>query len=330
MAPHRSAEPWKSVFSYPDALYGIEWLVAASGGASLFSLEAYFQGYSSCDGAKPTPAFENVLLPLIRQIVRHHLIPDRTAVLSKIHAAYRPSSAAPRTLREDHLFTALYGPEHSTHDEWLPSTGRYYFIPVIPMLADASADKLFSAVIDDAFYGKHLADPIAKKKYFDGLYPAAGTGGAWFVNLGPNWLIANPNENKDTDADFEFPLPVNAGLRAKGALPPHTFGILREAPGRISMHLSNHRIDSGADVWNSEFLENGKPCDYVSNTYIANPSDSATRKSVFEIHGLTGDKPVVQVTAGKHGAYDSSWEQGVLTIVMDHNGTMDVEIEFER
>lgn len=330
MAPHRSAAPWKSVFSYPDAMYGIEWLIGASGGAALFSLEAYFQGYSSCDGSQLTPAFETVILPLVRQIVSHGLIPDRAAVRDKIKAAYRPSQPAPRTLREDHLFTGLYGPEHSTHFEWLPSTGRYYFIPVIPRLADASADTLFPIVIDDAFYRENLVDPAAKRKYFDALYPAAGTGDAWFVNMGANWFLANPNENQDATAAFEFPLAVNQGLRVSGSLPPHTFGILREAPGRIFIHLSNHRIDSLADVWNNTYLEQEKPCDYVSSTYIARPTDSATRQSVIVLKGVRKEAVDVHVSIGRNGVFDTVSEQGEFTITLSHNGTMDVDIDLNH
>lgn len=330
MAPHRSAQPWKSVFSYPDALYGIEWLVAASGGASLFSLEAFFQGYSSCDGSRTTPAFDNVILPLIRQIIQHKLIPDRDAVRARIKAAYRPSQAAPRTLREDHLFTALYGPENSTHYEWLPSTGRYYFIPIIPMLADESANALFPTVIDDEFYKDNLVNPEAKKNFFDNLYPAAGSGGAWFVNNGAAWLFANPNENSNTTAGFDFQLSDRQDLRAAGSLPPHTFGILRQRPGGVSLHISNYRIDSDADVWDNQYLNNEQYCDYVLNKYISNPTDSTIRTTVIELLGLQGERPEVRLVAGKLGRLKSEWEPGELKLILDHNGTMDIEIDWKK
>ncbi|HOY62773.1 MAG: Glycosyl hydrolase family 98 [bacterium ADurb.Bin236] len=325
-APHRSATPWKSVFSYPDALYGIEWMIAASGGASLFSLEAYFQGYSSCDGKKLTPAFENVILPLIRQIIKHRFIPDRDSALAKIKTAYRPSQAAPRALREDHLFKSLYGPEYSSHYEWLPSTGRYYFIPIIPMLAEASTDALFQNVIDDGIYKDNLVSPVGKKKYFDALYPAEGEGDAWFVNVGGNWLVANPNENLDIPVSFDLPLSINAGARVSGVLSPHTFAIIHEGPGRVFLHLSNYRVDSSVDVWNNDYLNQKQPCDYVADKYISNPTDNVARRTMIALSGFTGGIPDAIVNIGQYGEYKIEHGEGALHIKLDHNGTMDVEI----
>lgn len=322
----RSKESWKSVFTYPEALYGTEWLIGAAGGASLFSLEAYFQGYSTCDGSAMTPAFEYVVLPTIRKIIGDGLIATKEEALSKIKVAYHPGEAAPRALQEDHLFTGLYGPSETTEYEWLPSTGRYYFIPIIPALADKSVDEKFAFVIDDEYYGKNLVKTEKKKELFDKYYPSVGSGDSWLVNVGDHWYFANPNENTDITTTFEFAPVATPGMALSGKIGPHTFGTVKEKDGGLRIYINNYRTDKGATVWENKLIEEGKTCDFVSET-TKNPPDEELRESVIAVAGKGPEELKIDVEFGRRGSFSVDGDgAGGTVITLSHNGPADIAI----
>lgn len=324
----RGREQWKSVFTFPDAQHGMEWLLGVAGGATVFSLEPYSIGYSSCEGDQLTPAFQNVLLPLMRKIIRDKLIPGREQVIQKIKAAYHPLKENDKVLRNDALFKGLYGAEESTQYEWLPSTGRYYYLPVLPVLSDDNVLNKFPFVFDSAYYEKNLSSQEKKKTFFDALYPETGKGDAWFVNFGENWYIVNPNENRDITASFEFSLKSNAKITISGSISHHTFAIVKEKPHGISIHLSNYMIDSDADVWdNPDFPENN-PCEYVNKKYIPNPTDNKLRQSIIVIKGSSISKDKIKVSTGKRGNFKTSKNGDTITVKINHNGTVDMEVKY--
>ncbi len=57
--PKAEAESWKSLFTFPEVLFGIDWLVGLSAGATVFAIEAPFHGFGPLDAATPSPAFEH-------------------------------------------------------------------------------------------------------------------------------------------------------------------------------------------------------------------------------------------------------------------------------
>jgi len=318
---------WASIFTYPDALFGMEWLMAAAGGATTFSLEAPFHGFASLGTGRTTPAFDNVLLPLIRMILSHGLIPTREEVREKMKIAYQPTHAVPPELNFDDLFKGLYGPEERSWYEWLPSTGRYYFLPILPVLAGPEVAGLFPTVFDDVTYAEELADTDRKRAFFDARYPSTGKGDSWFVNLGDRWFFANPNENRDVTTTFSFAPGQPSGGSLSGSLSPHTFGICIEEKGRLRIHLSNYRIDSEVDVWSDPDLVNEDPMGYVDNIYIPDPTDEALRRTVLRIEGLDAE-PGLDITG--HDGFECTTsfraEPGTYELEIDHNGPVDLTV----
>ena len=85
-------------------------------------------------------------------------------------------------------------------------------------------------------------------------------------------------------------------------------------------------IDSDKDVWdNPDFRVS---CEYVENRYIRNPTDGVTRNSRIVFRGVGGKEPEATVVMGRHGNHESYMHGTDFILDMNHNGTVDIEIEF--
>ena len=320
----RSAPDWKAVFTYPDALFGIDWLIAAAGGATVFSLECPYHGFAVPEQGQFTPAWHNVILPLTRMLINNQLIPSREEVKARIKVAYHAENINPCEINGDSLFRGLYGPELASLWEWLPSTGRYYFLPILPKLADEKVLGSYPHLITTTSYARDfMFKAAAKQAYFNSIYPQIGTGDAWFMNFRNNWYIANPNENRDITTTFSFPLITDPANSLGGSISAHTFIIVREEPGILNIHLSNYRIDSDKDVWESGIVD-FNPDTYLPH-YLNCPSDGELRKSVITLTAATA--PTLSSITGTNGyTCTTDFTNGVCTIIIEHNGPVDLRI----
>jgi alpha-L-fucosidase len=314
---------WSSVFSFPDALFGLDWLADLAGGATVFSLEAPFHGFG--DANRFSPAFEQVLLPLIRLILVERLIPTRDEVSAKMEVAYQPLDDHPPELWGDELFRGLYGPSRRSLFEWLPSTGRYFYLPILPVLSTAAERARFPEVVDAARWAAELTDLDAKRAFFDARYPAVGEGDAWFVGFPGRWFAFNPNENQDVTATFRFPLE-DAGLALSGSFGPHTFAIVLPRADGLDVHLSNYRVDTLADVWSRPPLTGDDVSAYLDG-YFADPTDHALRPSRLAVEGLAA-KAHVDIEAGPEVLVADRFEDGAHRLDVEHNGPVTLRLRW--
>jgi hypothetical protein len=327
----RTSDDWMAVFTFPDALFGLDWLTALSNGATVFSLEAPFHGYAGPDALQATPAFLQVLLPLIRQMLSRPLIPTLPQVLARVPAAALPAGPNPTWLQDDALFQGLYGPAESSLYEWLPSTGRYGVVAVLPALAGPESLAPFARVWDDATLTGELASPGARAALLEPLCPPPSSGDAWVVPLPGAWALANPRENEDVDATFLLLTASHPDVTLAGSLPAHTFALAFEDDDALRLHLSNHRIDSDADVWGNPLLEADDPMGWVSQVYLAGGNGAPLRTTSLRVVGPWSAAPAVQATPTAGIALDQAWDAatGTLQLSIGHNGPVDVAIPWE-
>ncbi len=244
---------WESLYTYPEIMFGIEWMMAAAGGATLYSLEAPFHGIADFWGGNPrfVPAWNEVLLPLSRKIVYGNLIVPKDEMKEKIQVAYLPDRVMPGEFQNDELFQGLYGPEVSSMYEWLPSSGRYYYLPVIPQYANPESYIDFPLIVTTQRYEKEfLANQKVKQEYFNALYPELSQGSAWVVEHKGLWYLANPEENEQVQADFSFsPVESNGVSHITGALSPNGYALIEETSDAIEVYFNNFRTDSDLAIW---------------------------------------------------------------------------------
>ncbi|QUH27700.1 glycosyl hydrolase family 98 C-terminal domain-containing protein [Vallitalea guaymasensis] len=322
-------DEWKKVFTFPDAQYGVDWLQDMAFGANVFSLECPYHGFTSMESDQLTPAFNNVVLPLIRKMINDSIIPSKQEVYDKVKVAFHPTEQKPGALEDDEFFKKLYGADNSEH-EWMPSNGRYFGIPILPVLSGEDEMNHFTSILHSNKYDGHFPSVYEKVNLMNSIYHSIGTGDSWFVNVDDNWFIANPHENENVATTFEFPLKINTCTSISGQIDPHTFSIIEEGENSLDIHLSNYRIDAETDVWNNpnyEFKNDIK--EYVRNQYIANPTDDELRQSIIKIKGATDGEPSITSIEGNNGYnYSASWDEALkeYTITVNHNGPVDITV----
>lgn len=301
-----------------------------AGGATVYSLECPYHGFTSMESDLLTPAFEKVLAPLIRKMINENIIPSKQQVMEKIKVAHQINSGNPNELQNDELFVDLYGPlGTSSLSDWVPTTGRYAYLPILPALAGSTEKNKYEAITTTGGYGALFPSHYDKNKRFNQDYQAIGSGDSWFMNYGNNHFIVNPYENQNVTTTFEFPLVTNPLANLAGSISPHTLSIVQENVNGLKIHLSNYRIDSNADVWNNPNFNSNDIAGYVRNKYIANPTDDTLRQSVIILKGATGAEPPVSVTGDNGFNYTTQWDNNLkeLTITVNHNGPVDIEVQ---
>ena len=306
-------------WNFPLAMTGQDWLADLAGGASVFSIEV---GFGNGDFAEPTPAFKHVQLPFMRRVIENRILLSRSEFLGKVQVAYQPSGPWGYDMHNDDIFKGLYGPEESSLYEWLPSTGRYFYLPILPTLAGEEITAKYPEVIGtEKWKSEWKDDQGAKIAWFDERYPAV-EGDSWFVNVGNRWFFMNPNENVDVATTFAFPLSNWPCLNFSGSIEPHLFGFITEEETGLSIRLSNYRID-GQGMLDDFGAED------IFEAYMTDPYDGDTRRTEFVLQGLTTE-PQPFFDGTREFDHTATFADGALTIALDHNGAVDIIIPLDR
>lgn len=318
----KSDFPNRARLTYPEALYGTEMLVAASSGASVFSVESPDRVMDPAT-QRPTATAEKVLFPVLRRITRSHLIPTRSQVHARIAIAYQPQDPNPPELAWDQAFTGLYGPDGCTtadqvacaQRQWLPSTGRYGIIPTLPVLTPAAATAKFPRIIHS------LAGTEAERRAtFDAVDPAVVGGDSWAAPGAArgSWFLANPNENADVTSTFQ--LPEASGTTISGTLSPQSFAVLTTSSDRIELLVDNDRSDSDP-LWTPTPTSDLT----ADQTSAGPPAPPAESRIVVRVAGR--DEPKVVAHGGR---VERTWNAGrhELTITLSARGPVTLDIRF--
>lgn len=341
---------WESLYTYPEIMFGIEWMMAAAGGATIYSLEAPFHGIADFWGGNPrfVPAWNEVLLPLSRKIVHEGLIIPKEEMKGKIQVAYLPDRVMPGEFQNDELFQGLYGPEVSSMYEWLPSSGRYYYLPVLPQYANPESYDFLPTILTTEMYEKRfLGNQESKQDYFQKIYPELSQGSAWVVEHQGMWYLANPEENKQEPADFSFsPMKDSSISRITGALSPNGYALIEEDSDTIEVYFNNFRTDSGLAIWSvtsdkfnwKNFLHNTMEWfDEVQMDYgaylqrLQDPRVLETyRTSVFSFEVAPGvSYSMIPEVSVRRGEYEITQSGSVITVEVFHNGDGTIRIPLD-
>ena len=314
---------WRSVLTFPDAMFGIDWIAGLAGGATVFGIE--IPGVVVTPGATALqPAFRNVLLPLIRRMLQQRLGPTRDEARDRMRVAYQPLAAALPDLMQDGIFVGLYGPEQNDLSEWLPSTGRYFYLPILPVLSTAGERARFAEVVDSDRWSAELADVDAKRAFFDARFPANGTGDAWFVAFPGRVFAFNPHENVDQDVAFRTAVDA-PGLALSATLPAHTSLLAMTRDDGLEVDLSNYRIDAETDVWSDPSIDDD-PTPYLSGKYATSPTDDVLRRTTLAIEGLASAATIE--SSGDGAQVSDAFADRRHAVTVDHNGPVTVRFRW--
>jgi len=323
-----SALDMASCVSSPDMLYGQNLVTAIADGATVYSFEWGAHAYGSRTESGEyvlSPAWKNVIAPVLRHAIERKAIPDREQVRARSPVVYAASPAidAEMSPPAESLFRPLYGARRSDEEiretrispEWIPCCGRYGVLPVVPEAGLEKAPLGFPHVIKP----NRFPDAASQKAWFDALFPETASGTAWIRESGGYWYVTNTHENEDVTDHFSIPLAQDGVVRVAGEVLPYSLFIVRYADGKLWVHLNNYHVRT--HIWDAGEIEKFDTRAYMRQ-YVTAPDESNRRLSTFEIHGCGEVEPRLANGTDAPPELTTEWlaEQDCLRLQCRHNG----------
>lgn len=329
---------YASALSAPEILFAQYMLHAVAAGATFYSFEHPGRAcvHRDWNGEyKMTPAWNNVIYPLMKMAVEEKLIPSREEALEQMPVAYQITDLNEEELKcpSEQLFRPLYGARASddeimdrgTSTEFIPTTGRYFQLPVLPKLAPESVHSNFKHIIRT----NRFSSAEELKAFFDQVFPRESTGDAMVMRARNKWFISNTHENKDVTEEFEFSFSHNGTNKSvSGRLKPHSILIVRKVGNNLHLHANNYNVDS--HIWD-EGRPDGFDFESYLKNYVTNPDDSKRRVTNIAISGI--DKNSAEVNYETvNGEVEQCWsdQEQTLSLTLTHNGPVDVQVAIEN
>ncbi len=331
---------------YPPALYGIDMIADAVAGATVYAIEGTFSRgglYQYIDNdVIMTATFYDVLYPFY-QYVLNGSVPNKEQVKEEIKVAYKMTNPIANALmgNDAHLLQGLYcdtfnlWQEKSTigniYDDctktWVPSTGRYYVVPILPIHSDAKEVLPNAFILNDFnyFFRFLFINPI-KVNFFNKYYEKIYTGDGVLFDINDHIYAFNSNENKTIDArqTVNYILPEtqkNINLQ----LESHTYAIITENDDKINIDMCNLRLDTD-DVCNGLESEYEFMYKYAFGEKRSDPKNF--RETTIELNGFS-EKPTVAAQGTNGAQLKETWDEasGKLTLSVISNGRVNITVE---
>lgn len=287
----------------PRNFWSLVFVMGISRGCALYSLDgqtlmenpkeiarfphARFPAAIWTTDGKTSDTFKQFVLPLIRGVVEHQLIPTRDQVRDNVKlAVYNDRKtpgdvkAWPHYVEYGPLYAATYGFRKMGNIdgqlwEFFPNTGRYFYIPVL-----VQGDEPIPGVKNIPL--SQLQEIAKVKEMFDAAYPHRDQGEALVCRIGSTFTVQNTHENQDVTESFRVALGGGAFRSLSGKVAPHSYVV-----GKIE--------DQGRRLW---MLANTEYPDRNTEMSIACPT-----------------RPQVQVTPPS-AAKESRWDEQAQRLVL--------------
>ena len=330
---------------YPPALYGIDMIADMVAGATVFSIEGTIgRGgvYQYIDGnVYFSPTMIEVLYPFY-QMILDGAVPSKDQVKEKIKVAYKMNIPATYALRgnEAHILQGLYADSFTLYQElidfknpyfdctkdWVPSTGRYFVIPILPIHSDAKEVLPDSTIINDLNYWLNMFFiNSVKKSFFNEKYEQTYTGDGVLFDINDYVYVFNSNESKTIDSEQTVKYTLDNGIELNTNFVAHTYAIFKEDADKLNIEMCNLRLDSedicagleGEDEFLREYIFGGKRSD---------PKNFRT--SVIELAGYENEPTVT--AEGTNGAkMKTEWNENTktLTLTIISNGEVNITVD---
>lgn len=335
---------WIHTAKYPPALYGIDMIADLVGGATVYAIEGTFSRgglYHFVDGeVVMTPTFYDVLYP-IYQYILGGAVPSKDEVKENIKVAYKMTSPVAHGIsgNDAHLLQGLYCDSFTFFQEkfnniylectkdWVPSTGRYYIVPILPIHSNPKKVLPDSFIINDFNYFFRLLfiKPI-KQSFFDKKYEETYSGDGVLFDINDYVYAFNSNENKTIDAQqtVQYTLPESK-KEIDLKLEAHTYAIIKETKDTINIDMCNLRLDTDEVC---SFLESEDEFmrEYAAGGKRSDPKNF--RETVIELTGFD-EKPTVTADGTNGAKLKQEWNSatGTLTLTIISNGQVRMTVE---
>ncbi len=328
---------------YPPALFGIDMIADMVAGATVFAIEGMFSRgglYHFVDGeVVMTPTFYEVLYPFY-QLALNGAVPDKEQVKSEIKVAYKMLNPVAPALKgnDAHILQGLYCDSftffqekfnniyHDCTKTWVPSTGRYYVMPILPIYSKPKEVLPDAFIVNDFnyFFNLLFINPI-KVNFFNKHYEETYTGDGVLFDINGYIYAFNSNENKTIDArqTVNYTLPQN-GNAVSLHMESHTYAIIKEDAGKINIDMCNLRLDTD-EVCNGLESEDEFMREYAAGGKRRNPENF--RETTIELSGFS-EKPTVSAEGTNGATLKEDWDEknGKLTLSIISNGRVNITV----
>ena len=234
---------WKQIFTFPESMYVMDMIRAASEGATVFKSEAGW--YSTSNQGRLTPGYVNATLPYLNKIIDGSIrIPTRAEVLAKNKFAYigRPAFNVPYV---------------SDYSQIFMKTGRYGIIPLLPTNLNVSELANF----------ENTSTVAKDEAYFQSLYPEETYSTSTFASRNGNtWYWMNSSENTDIYQSSKLKPQINPSTYFYIGANPHTYATVKESVNQFNVHLNNYRVNKSS-IYNGTAWDKAGINSYIYNTY---------------------------------------------------------------
>jgi hypothetical protein len=288
-----------------------------------------------------TPTFWEVLYPFYQRILQG-AVPTKDEVKSNVKVAYQmgmPRRAYALSGNDAHLLQGLYCDTFNFFQEtfnniffdctktWVPSTGRYYIVPILPIYADADEVLPEATVLNDfSYFFKLLFINKIKVNFFNKRYEQTYEGSGTLFDINDTVYFFNNHENKtiDSEQNIVYTLP-ESGLELEAQLVAHTYGIVDESEGEIDIEICNLRLDTD-DVCAGLESEDQFMREYAAGGKRDNPADF--RQTVVSLTGFDAEPAVT--ASGTNGAtlkkeWNAETKTLILTVISNGMVTMNIK-----
>ncbi len=331
---------------YPPALFGIDMIADAVAGATVYAIEGTFSRgglYHFVDGEVIlTPTFYDVLYPFY-QYVLNGSVPSKEEVKSNIKVAYKMLNPVAPALKgnDAHILQGLYCDSFTFFQEnfafnniyndctktWVPSTGRYYVVPILPIYSNPKEVLPDAFIVNDFNYFFRLLflEPV-RVNFFNKKYEETYTGDGVLFDINNHIYAFNSNENKTIDArqEVNYTLP-ESGTNINFQLESHTYAIVTEDDDKINIDMCNLRLDTD-EVCAGLESEDQFMREYAAGGKRSDPKNF--RETTFVLSGFS-EKPTVTAQGTNGAKLKETWdkETGTLTLSVISNGRVTITVE---
>ena len=254
------------------------------------------------------PQFDNVSIDLYRKILDGTIrIPTREEVIDRHKLVIVDDVntgddgtvyGAPNTLY-DGLYSTQTGAFYHDQKDWFKKTGRYPTIPVVSELVDGLANSIPNQVLRSK-YDSRWSTIQKKVDEFNKIFPEEYKGNAFAAHVANRWLIYNPLKSGN-GASADIPLQYNTCKNIRFGISQYTTCLMNELTDELKLYLTNYRTDV-----------------------------TALKNDTIEITGATAQPSMTWKDRANHSAskvVKEEWNNGKYTLIIAHNGPVDVDIK---
>jgi len=258
---------------FPVTYYGQMILLGLSSGAAVYSLEPPHHVWGENGGLSEIS--QDVTFPLLAEIVKNRLIPNRIQILNKMNSVYiADSSDIAWSLDYGtmyNLYQNTYGINHPF--QMIPSTGKYFWLPILPKWTDQAILKQFPICLNAA----KVSSQESVLNYLENYDTNGVSGSAWVTCLNNFTIVMNSSENWDKDQTFDVPMGGKFE-KIRGKISVNSYLVAANNNDELRIHL-NGREDKRL-ILNIETSE--KPNQIIVSPLIALINSSWNAKESYQ------------------------------------------------